>query len=198
MKSYVVILKQVTLSTLRILLHNTLAKKKRFTMPSASQQAPRAKSPPDERLVYLSLKNVFRGQDAQLRISKKIAKLIQQQVDDGATDLSALVAEHGFDPVCATAKALLQKQVFESTLQAKIRFPEVFEVSPAQSVERAASEVEAARDDANAIRDAAEGCQATRATARVDVFDFPRRVTPKQPGMSAWIIEARSSTFGYI
>jgi hypothetical protein len=56
-----------------------------------------------------------------------------------------------------SAKALLQDEIFISTLRAKIHFPEVFEVSPAQSAERAASEAEAARSDADAIRDATEG-----------------------------------------
>jgi hypothetical protein len=54
------------------------------------------------------------------------------------------------------AKGLLEEQIFESTLNAKIKFPEVFEVSPAQSAERTASEAEAARTEADAIKDAAE------------------------------------------
>jgi hypothetical protein len=41
-------------------------------------------------------------------------------------------------------------------LKAKILFPEGFEVSPAQSAERYASEEEAARTEADAIRSAAE------------------------------------------
>lgn len=115
-----------------------------------------AKNPPDERLVYLALKNVFRGADAQLRTAKKIRKLIQKHLDRDA-EVRALVAEHNIDNVCNTTKALLQDEIFASTLRAKIRFPEVFEVSPAQSAERVASEAEAARSDADAIRDAAEG-----------------------------------------
>ncbi|KAI0191402.1 hypothetical protein EV127DRAFT_363792 [Xylaria flabelliformis] len=58
------------------------------------------KNPPDERVVYLALKNVFKGKNAE----------------------------------------------------AKIRFPEVFDVSPAQSADRAASEAEAAINEANAIK----------------------------------------------
>ncbi|KAE9374093.1 hypothetical protein N431DRAFT_543550 [Stipitochalara longipes BDJ] len=62
------------------------------------------KNPPDERVVYLALKNVFKGSNAD----------------------------------------------------AKIRFPEVFDVSPAQSAEREASEAEAARNDAIALKDAVQ------------------------------------------
>jgi len=52
---------------------------------------------------------------------------------------------------------LLEEDIFASTLKAKIRFPEVFDVSPAQSAEQSASEVEAAKSEADAIKHAAEG-----------------------------------------
>ncbi|KAH9204179.1 hypothetical protein DL95DRAFT_418454 [Leptodontidium sp. 2 PMI_412] len=135
-----------------------------------------AKNPPEERLVYLALKNVFKGPDAQLRIAKKIRKLIQKQLDDGDAEVHALVAEHNIDNVYNTAKALLQDEIFASTLKAKIRFPEVFEVSPAQSAERVASEAEAARSDADTISDAAEGHQETsqrqRERTRIPSLDY--------------------------
>ena len=67
-----------------------------------------------------------------------------------------LIEAHNIDNVCNAAKTLLEQQIFESTLKAKIRFPEVFEVSPAQSAERAASEQEAARTEADAIQIVAE------------------------------------------
>lgn len=101
------------------------------------------KNPPDERLVYLALKNVFRGADAQLRKSKKIRELILKR--QSSIDVRDLIDAHNIDNVCNVAKSLLEQQLFESTLKAKIRFPEVFEVSPAQSAERSASEREAAR-----------------------------------------------------
>ena len=113
------------------------------------------RNPPDERLVYLALKNTFRGADAQLRKSRKIRELILKSQKNN--DVKDLIKEHNIDNVCNAAKALLEEQIFESTLKAKIRFPEVFEVSPAQSAERSTSEAEAARNEANAIRVAAEG-----------------------------------------
>ena len=113
------------------------------------------KNLPDERLVYLALKNVFRGADAQLRRPKKIRELIQKRQNN--IEIRDLVEAHNMDNVCNVAKALLEQQIFESTLKAKIRFPEVFEVSPAQSAERSASEEEAARTEADAIKAVAEG-----------------------------------------
>ena len=96
------------------------------------------KNQPDERLVYLALTNIFRGADAQLRRPKKIRELILKQQDN--IDVRDLIEIHNIDHVCNVAKTLLDQQIFESTLKTKIRFPEVFEVSPAQSAERSASE----------------------------------------------------------
>ena len=110
---------------------------------------------PDERLVYLAFKNTFRGADAQVRKPKKIRELIQKT--QGNADARDLIQEHNLDNVCNVAKALLDQQIFESTVKAKIRFPEVFEVSPAQSAERSFSEAEAAKLEADAMRSAAAG-----------------------------------------
>ena len=117
------------------------------------------KNPPDERLVYLALKNVFKGADAQVRRPKKVRELIQKAQQN--VDVRDLIRKHNMENVCNVAKALLEQQTFESTLKAKIRFPEVFEVSPAQSAERSASEVEAAKTEADAIRVAAEASNAS-------------------------------------
>lgn len=111
------------------------------------------KNSPDERLVYLALKNIFRGADAQIRKAKKVRELVQKSQRN--IDVRDLIQEHNLDNVCSVAKALLEQQIFESTLKAKIRFPEVFEISPAQSAERSASEAEAARLEADAVKSVA-------------------------------------------
>src|SRR5579862_8363964 len=127
-----------------------------------------AQNPPDERLVYLALKNIFKGADAHLRKPKKIRDLILNHQDQ--SNVRDLVQEHNIDNVCNVAKGLLEQQIFESTLKAKIRFPEVFEVSPAQSAERAVSEAEAARTEADAIKDVAEGRQGTLTPVEEDAI----------------------------
>ena len=116
-----------------------------------------AKITPDERLIYLALKNVFKGQDALIRTSKKVRRLVQTHQNE--PDVRDLIAEYNIDNVCNVAKNLLELRIFESTLEAKIRFPEVFDVSPAQSADRAASEAEAARAEADLIQDIAQGHQ---------------------------------------
>lgn len=115
------------------------------------------KNSPDERVVYLALKGVFKGTDAQLRRQKKIRELITKHQHQA--DIQDLLQEHNKDNVCNVAKVLLKERIFESTLNAKVRFPEVFEVSPAQSADRVVSENEAARNKADAIRDIAKGRQ---------------------------------------
>lgn len=108
--------------------------------------------PPDERTVYLAFKNVFQGIDAQTRTDKTIKKKMQKY-GDCTEEIRALLQEHNLDNVRKSIKTLLEGDVFGSTLKAKMRFPELFDVSPAQSAERAASEAEAARTEADAMRD---------------------------------------------
>jgi carbonic anhydrase len=112
-----------------------------------------AKFPPDERTVYLAFKNVFKGPDGNTRSEKKIKKKIQKH-ENQSDEIRALVHEHNIDNVGNSVKALLEGDVFASTLKAKMRFPELFDVSPAQSAERAASEAEAVRTEMDAMRDA--------------------------------------------
>lgn len=113
------------------------------------------KNTPDERVVYLALKNVFKGPDAEVRQLKVVRKLITKSQKNA--DVADLIRAYNMDTVCSMARTLLTQEIFKSTLKAKIHFPEVFDVSPAQSAEREASEAEAAINDANAIKGAVQG-----------------------------------------
>ena len=106
--------------------------------------------PPDERVVYLALKNILKGHNAQVRKSKAIAKLIKRHRTQES--VANLLREYNFDIVCNLAANLLNAGIFDSTLKAKVRFPELFDPSPAQSAEKEASEAEAARYEADAIK----------------------------------------------
>lgn len=114
-----------------------------------------SQNPPDERLVYLAFKNIFSGQDAHLRRQRRIHQLIRQNQNND--DVQPLIQEHNIANVEKTAEALLREGIFASTLRAKIKFPEVFDVSSVQSAERAASEVEVAQSETDTIKQAAEG-----------------------------------------
>lgn len=111
--------------------------------------------PPDERVIYLALKNVFQGPNAKLRKRATIRKLIREA--NGQDDIADLLREHNPDVLCKLTQKLLSQNIFESTLNAKLRFPELFDTSPTQSAEDQASEAEAARHEADAIEQAARG-----------------------------------------
>ncbi|KAF3036235.1 hypothetical protein E8E11_002719 [Didymella keratinophila] len=149
-----------------------------------------AKFPPDERTVYLAFKNVFKGPDGNMRSDKKIKKKIQKH-ENGSDEIRALVHEHNIDNVGNSVKALLEGDIFASTLKAKMHFPELFDVSPAQSAERAASEAEAIRAEMDAMRDVSVAQQdhsmpqsaeraASEATAVKSETDAIRDVTVTQ------------------
>lgn len=120
-----------------------------------------AKNPPDEKLVYLALRSVFKGADAHIRKPKKIHELVQRHQHE--KNIINLIQEHSMVNLCNVARILLEQQVFESTLKAKIRFPDVFEVSPSQNAERAISASKAAKTEADAIQCAVEGRQVVTA-----------------------------------
>ncbi|OQN95444.1 hypothetical protein B0A48_18552 [Cryoendolithus antarcticus] len=66
-------------------------------------------------------------------------------------ELTALIQEYNTEMVTNVAMKLLNEGVYQSTLQAKLRFPQLFEISPAQSAKREASEAEAAKNEAESI-----------------------------------------------
>lgn len=115
-----------------------------------------ANIPPDERTIYLAFKDVFKGPDVQPRSEKTIRKKVRKHKNSNE-EIKALVKEHNVGNVAKSVKVLLEGDIFASTLKAKIQFPELFDVSPAQSAERAASEAEAAEHESEAIREVIEG-----------------------------------------
>ncbi|KAJ5778434.1 hypothetical protein N7520_001680 [Penicillium odoratum] len=66
-----------------------------------------------------------------------------------------------------------QSEVFDSTLKARIRFPELFDVSPTRSAEREVSEAEAARDEANTVKEISdrEASKETAVISQTEVKD---------------------------
>lgn len=107
---------------------------------------------PDERLIYLACRNIFHGSNSSVRKRKQVMNLIKRN----QPVLTDILREYNIDRTCNVVQRLLRDQVFQSSVRAKIRFPELFNVSPAQSADREASEAEAARDEANAVRKISE------------------------------------------
>lgn len=110
------------------------------------------KNDPDERLVYRACQDIFRGSHSHVRKLKVIRSLIEEN----RPSLAGILREYNIDRTINVAKKLLEDQVFDNTLKAKIRFPELFDVSPTQSAEREASETEAVRGKTSAVREISE------------------------------------------
>ncbi|KAL8756018.1 MAG: hypothetical protein Q9199_003223 [Rusavskia elegans] len=104
---------------------------------------------PDSRLVYLHCSSIFSGANAQVRRPKKISQLLQKH----NAAIKILTKEFSLPAVAAVAKELLEERIFESLPRAKLRYPELFQPSETQEAERAASEVEVIRIEAEAVQD---------------------------------------------
>lgn len=92
---------------------------------------------------------LFSGHNASLRQLKKIRKVVSEHKDT----FQPILTDYGYDKVADILRELLEGRVFESEIRAKVEFPEIFQTSPARSVQRAASENEAARSEAEAMED---------------------------------------------
>ena len=104
---------------------------------------------PDGRLVYLHCSSIFSGADAHIRKAKKISQLLQKR----KASIEILTKEFTLTAIGAVAKQLLEERIFESLPRAKLRYPELFQPSGVQEAERAASEAEVLRIEAEAAQD---------------------------------------------
>jgi hypothetical protein len=104
---------------------------------------------PDQRLVYLHCSSIFKGANAQIRRQKKILQVLEQQ----KSSIKTLTKEFKVGAIAVVAKVLLDQEIFESKSRAKLHFPELFQPSETQEVEREASEAEVARIEAEAVQE---------------------------------------------
>ena len=104
---------------------------------------------PDGRLVYLHCSSIFSGANAQIRRPKKISQLLEKH----KASIKILTNEFTLPTIALVAKELLEERVFESLPRAKLRYPELFQPSGTQEAERAASEAEVIRIEAEAVQD---------------------------------------------
>ncbi|KAF7196809.1 hypothetical protein HII31_01727 [Pseudocercospora fuligena] len=108
------------------------------------------KNRPDEQRVYMALRHEFLSSPPAAKTSNIVKRL---QKCTRTPELTALLQAYSIDSVSNVVKVLLKEGVYSSTLQAKLRFPDLFEVSPAQSAEREASEAEAARNEIQTLNE---------------------------------------------
>jgi hypothetical protein len=111
-----------------------------------------AKPPLTEKLVYLALKDIFRGDGSQPSTIEEIRKTIEKHKDE--PKIGALIQSHGVESVCKVAQDLLKYQIFVSMAKAEVRFPEVFEVLPAQAEQATTTGTKVATSSSAAVRSA--------------------------------------------
>lgn len=104
-------------------------------------------TPAEKKRIYLACKPIFSGANALIRKPK----LIREAVDKNAACLKPLFKDFAIHVVADILKILLDNRIFESDIQAKAEFPELFDASPVREVERNASEVTAARNTEEAL-----------------------------------------------
>jgi len=114
----------------------------------------KTRSTPDEKVVYLALRKILTGPEAKLRQPRAILKLIEKYQEQ--LDVANLIRTYNIDAVCNTVRTLLAEEIFESTLKAKNRFPELFAPSTAKGPVRQAPKAETARLKEGEIRDTAQ------------------------------------------
>ena len=105
----------------------------------------------DKRRVYLACRAIFTGNNAQLRRRKKIRELLEKR----KCSLAPLIRDFGITKITEILRILLESQIFQSDLKAKVEFPELFHSSPDRDIQRAESEQNAARSVAEALEEIA-------------------------------------------
>ncbi|KAI4598322.1 hypothetical protein KJ359_003206 [Pestalotiopsis sp. 9143b] len=100
--------------------------------------------------VYLACRAIFAGPKAQLR--KK--KLVVQEIQDHRAALASL-SDIEQDEIIEIVRDLLEKQVFELDLKARLHFPKLFQASAERDALREASELDAAQSAAEILEEVA-------------------------------------------
>jgi hypothetical protein len=128
----------------------------------------------DNRRVFLAYRTLFTGPEAQIRKSTKVRKIVTKHQGS----FHPLIRDLGLPKIVEIVKILLDQQVFESELKAKIVFPELFQTSPERNVQRNASEKEATRSIAEAIEEAVLVDGSEKCVAAAPVVAAPAATNP--------------------
>ena len=105
----------------------------------------------NEQRVFLAYRAVFEGSSAQIRQRKAILKVVLNHRNSTQTLLKSL----GEKQVIDILKSLLERKIFQSELEGKLAFPNLFTTSLAQDEQHNASEADAVRSEAEALENVA-------------------------------------------
>jgi len=133
----------------------------------------------NEQRIFLAYRAIFEGNNAQIRQPKAIMKVVVHHRASTQTLLKSLGEKHIVD----TLKSLLDRKVFQSELEPKMAFPDLFTTSLAQDVQHNASEADAAKSEAEALEDVA-----FLEDDKDDAIETVAEVPPVLPCRSAYLI----------
>ncbi|KAF1912678.1 hypothetical protein BDU57DRAFT_598109 [Ampelomyces quisqualis] len=119
---------------------------------------------PDEGRVYLALRNIIKGNDARIRKAKSVQNFISKRQDQA--DIKHLIQQRTLEDLCQITQKLLRDGIFESTLQAELRFPKIFDASSNKEAKCSAPKKAIVKDKIVAIQALADRGQ-TKAKASV-------------------------------
>ena len=105
----------------------------------------------NEKRVFLACRAVFDGNNAQVRKPKAILKVVSQHQQICQTLLNDL----GEKNLIGILKNLLERRVFDSDLEAKLAFPDLFTTSAARDLQHNTTEADAAKSEAEALENIA-------------------------------------------
>ena len=122
----------------------------------------------DQQRIFLAYRALFEGQNAQVRQLKAIRKILKSSKSSS----SPLVRSLRFDKMLSVLRELLEENIFSSELKAKLAFPVLYETSPEQDARHEASDVGAAREEAEALQEIEALDNAAVEGASAEVFEF--------------------------
>ena len=103
----------------------------------------------DQQRVFLAYRALFQGSNSSIRQPKAIKRVLSSR----GTKKTALEESIGHEKTLLILKLLLEKGIFSSELKAKLAFPILYETSPEQDARHEASDVGAAKEEAEALRE---------------------------------------------
>ncbi len=103
----------------------------------------------DKWRVYVTYRTVFTGPNTLLWKPKKVREVIEVRQNV----FRPLIKDFGLEKVIEIVIILLNGRIFQSELKAQIAFPELFRTTPSRGVQRAESENDAVRFEAEALED---------------------------------------------
>jgi hypothetical protein len=110
-----------------------------------------ANPPLTEKLVYQTLRGIFVGNDSQVRQLKRICQVISKHHQTNVK-IREFTLKYDINEVGKIAKVLLENKIFGSEAKAKLRFPELFEISSSQANQPAPSEPKVATSCTTAVQ----------------------------------------------